>query len=132
MLVFGTGARLLNPMMARLAGKRHVRGFAVLQHRGRRSGRLYETPVVARPTADGFIVPLPFGEQTDWFRNVQAAGEGRIRWNGVDYHIVEPQLIEWETARPAFHRLERVLVPLLGIWQYVRFRRIPVEEPRAA
>ena len=48
-----------------------------------------------------------------------------IRWNGADYRVVEPQLIEWETARPAFHRLERRLVPLLGIWQYVRFRRTP-------
>jgi deazaflavin-dependent oxidoreductase (nitroreductase family) len=131
-ILFSIGARLLNPMMARLAGKRHVRQFAVLQHRGRRSGRLYRTPVVARPTADGFIVPLPFGEQTDWYRNVQAAGECMIRWNGVDYHVVEPQLVDWATARPAFNRLERLQVPLLGVRQFVRLRRSPAEERRAA
>lgn len=130
-IVFAVGGRLLNPIIAKLAGRRHVRGFALLQHRGRRSGRLYATPVAARPTPDGFVVPLPFGEQTDWFRNVQAAGECMIRWNGVEYHVVEPQLVDWATVRPVFHRLERMQVPLLGIRQFVLLRRSPVDERRA-
>ena len=132
LLLFSIGRRLLNPAMAKVAGKRRTRRFAVLQHRGRRSGRVYETPVVVRPTADGFIVPLPFGEQADWFRNVRAAGECIIRWNGVDYPVVEPQVVDWATARPAFHRLERMQVPLLGIRQFVRFRRSPAEERSVA
>ncbi|HEX6818106.1 MAG TPA: FAD-dependent oxidoreductase, partial [Ktedonobacterales bacterium] len=129
-ILFGTGRRLLNPVMAKLAGRRLVRGFAVLQHRGRRSGRLYETPVVARPTADGFIVPLPFGEQTDWYRNVRSAGECVIRWNGVEYPFRDPELVDWATARPAFHRLERIQAPLLGIRQFVLLHRAPVTERR--
>jgi deazaflavin-dependent oxidoreductase (nitroreductase family) len=131
-ILFSIGARLLNPLMAKLAGQQHMRAFAVLQHRGRRSGRLYETPVVARPIADGFVIPLPFGEQTDWFRNLQVAGAGMIRWHGVDYPVIEPQLVDWATARPAFRGLERVQVPLLGIRQFVRLRRRPVEDRRAA
>lgn len=132
-LLFALGGRFLNPLMARLAGQRHVRGFAVLRHRGRRSGRLYETPVVVRPTADGFVVPLPFGEQTDWWRNVLAARECVIRWNGAEYHLVEPELLEWTAARPAFHRLEREVVPLLGIRRFVRLRHSPAaEEANAA
>ena len=131
-IVFGLGSRLLNPVMAKLAGKRHVRQFAVLQHRGRRSGRVYETPVVARRTSDGFVVPLPFGEKTDWYRNLLAAGEGMILWNGMAYHVVEPQLVEWAAARPDFHRLERLAVPLLGIQRFVRLRYVPAGERHVA
>lgn len=131
-IVFGLGSRLLNPLMAKLAGRRYVRLFAVLQHRGRRSGHVYETPVVAQRTADGFVVPMPFGERTDWYRNLLAAGEGMIRWNGAAYHVVEPQMVEWAEARPAFHRLERVAVPLLGIKRFVRLRYAPADESRVA
>ena len=45
------GARVLNPLIVRLAGRPGVPLLVVLRHRGRRSGRAYATPVVARPTA---------------------------------------------------------------------------------
>jgi deazaflavin-dependent oxidoreductase (nitroreductase family) len=131
-LVFGIGGRLLNPLMARLAGQRVAPGFAVVSHRGRRSGRVYATPVVVRPTADGFVIPLPFGERTDWYRNVRAAAEGMIRWNGADYRVVEPRLEEWASARPAFHGVARVAVPLLGIRRFVHLRRAALAERGAA
>lgn len=113
--------RLFNPLIMRLAGKRYVRAYAVIEHRGRRSGRTYTTPVAARRTADGFVVPMAFGERADWFRNVLAAGECVIRWNGVAYHVVEPELIDWATARQALGRVERMLAPLFAS-QFVRLR----------
>lgn len=131
-LVFGLGSRVLNPLMAKLAGRRHVRLFAVLQHRGRRSGRLYETPVVAQRTSDGFVVPMPFGEKTDWYRNLRSAGEGMIRWNGVVYHVVEPRMVDWTAARPYFHRLERLAVPVVGIKRFVRLRQVPADASHVA
>jgi hypothetical protein len=73
------GTRRLNPLMLSLAGGRRLSMFAVIYHRGRRSGRSYATPVSARPTADGFVISLTFGEQADWFRNVQAAGGCMVR-----------------------------------------------------
>jgi deazaflavin-dependent oxidoreductase (nitroreductase family) len=122
LLAFAT--RLLNPMIVQLAGKRHVRAYAVIEHRGRRSGRVYATPVAAVPTADGFVVPMAFGEQADWFRNVLAAGECVIRWNGAAYHVVEPELIDSATARQALGRVERLLAPLFA-HQFVRLRLAP-------
>jgi deazaflavin-dependent oxidoreductase (nitroreductase family) len=116
--------RLFNPMIRKLAGKRHVRAYALIEHRGRRSGRVYATPVAAQRIADGFVVPMAFGEQADWFRNVQAAGECAIRWNGVAYHVVEPELIDWTTARQALGRVERMLAPLFAR-QFVRLRQAP-------
>ena len=121
-LAFAT--RLLNPLIVQLAGKRHMRAYAVIEHRGRRSGRSYTTPVAARPTADGFLVPMAFGEQADWFRNVLAAGECVIRWNGAAYHVVEPELIDEATGRQALGRVERMLAPLFA-HQFVRLRYAP-------
>jgi deazaflavin-dependent oxidoreductase (nitroreductase family) len=121
-LAFAT--RLLNPMIVRLAGKRHVRAYAVIEHCGRRSGRVYATPVAARPTADGFVIPMAFGEQADWFRNVAAAGECVIRWNGAAYHVVAPELMDPATARQSLGPVERMLAPLFA-HQFVRLRLAP-------
>ena len=65
--------RLFNPLALRLAGTRLLPLWGVLEHRGRRTGTAFRTPVVVRPVADGFLVPMPWGERTDWYRNVCAA-----------------------------------------------------------
>ena len=119
------GTRLLNPLILSLAGRQRLPMFAVIHHRGRRSGRSYSTPIGARPTADGFVIPLTFGKQADWFRNVQAAGGCVIRWKGADYPLIEPEVVDWATARSAFYPLERVVMPIIGIEQFVRLRNAP-------
>ena len=99
--------------------------FAVIYHGGRRSGRSYSTPLGARPTADGFVIPLTFGKQADGFRNVQAAGECVIRWNGANYVLIEPEVVDWAAARSAFYPVERFVIPLIRIEQFVRLRNAP-------
>jgi deazaflavin-dependent oxidoreductase (nitroreductase family) len=120
------GTRLLNPTILSLAGSRRLPMFAIIYHRGRRSGRSYSTPLGARPTPDGFIIPLTFGKQADWFRNVQAAGGCVIRRKGADYQLIEPEVVDWATARTAFYPLERVVMPIMGIEHFVRLRRTPI------
>jgi F420H(2)-dependent quinone reductase len=121
------GTRRLNPLMLSLAGSRRLPTFAVIHHRGRRSGRSYTTPVGARPTVDGFVIPLTFGERAEWFRNVQAAGGCVIRWKGVDYPVIDPEVVDWASARSAFYPVERVLMPVIGIEQFVRLRHAPAD-----
>jgi deazaflavin-dependent oxidoreductase (nitroreductase family) len=123
--VIGPARRLFNPLIVRLAGSQRMKFFAVVYHRGRRSGRLYATPISARPTADGFAIGLTFGEHADWFQNLRAAGGGAIRWNGVEYPVVAPEVVDWATVRPAFSRVERALVPLLGIQRFARVQLAP-------
>jgi deazaflavin-dependent oxidoreductase (nitroreductase family) len=118
----------LNPVILRLAGSRYLPFFAVIHHRGRRSGRVYATPTNARRTADGFVVPLTFGEGADWFRNVVEAGGCVIQWNGVAYTVSEPEIVDRATARSAFSPIERLLLPLIGIKQFVRLRFARVDE----
>jgi hypothetical protein len=57
--------------------------FAIVQHRGRRSGQVYTTPVVTVPIVDGFIILLTFGADTDWCRNVLAAGQCTLQSHGL-------------------------------------------------
>jgi deazaflavin-dependent oxidoreductase (nitroreductase family) len=114
--------RLFNPLTARFAGSRWFALAGLVRHRGRRSGRAYATPVAARPTAGGFVVPLTFGEGADWYRNVQAAGGCVIRWRGMEYPLVAPEVVDWATVRSAFSPVERFLLPRFGITQYVRLQ----------
>src|SRR5712691_7284232 len=52
-------ARLVNPLVLRIAGRRHMPVVGIVHHRGRKSGRPYATPLGIRPaTADGFVMPL--------------------------------------------------------------------------
>lgn len=119
------GTRRLNPLMLSLAGSPRLPMLAVMYHRGRRSGRSYATPLGARPVADGFVIPVTFGEQANWFRNVQAAGGCVIQWKGANYALIDPEVIDWATARSAFYPVERILMPIIGIEQFVRLRHAP-------
>jgi len=122
--VFGPLARFFNPLAVRLAGSRYVPLWAVIRHRGRRSGRLYATPVAIAHTADALIVPLPFGAEADWCRNVLAAGGCVVRWKGSEHQTIEPEIIE-DSALPAFATWERSALRTLGITRFLRLRFAP-------
>ena len=117
-----TGSRFLNPLVMRLAGTRVLPLYGVISHRGRRSGKLFRTPVVVRPTTDGFLVPMPWGEATDWYRNVRAAGECAVRWKGRDYAMVQPQVIDAATAAAAFGPGQRKMMARFGIRRCLKLR----------
>jgi hypothetical protein len=72
--------RVFNRFTMLLAGTRLLPLYGVLVHRGRRSGKTFRTPVVVRPTNDGFIIPMPWGQGTDWaaFSPVEQAGMTRF------------------------------------------------------
>ena len=68
---------LLNPLMLRLAGKRFWYA-SVVEHVGRRSGKRFSTPVVADRVGDDLYIPLPYGTQVDWVRNIPTAGRATV------------------------------------------------------
>ena len=125
--VMGPLTKVLNPVMRKLAGRRHMRMAAEIRHVGRRSGRPYVTPAGARLTGDTFVIPLTFGNQSDWSRNVRAAGGCTIRLEGTEYRAVQPELADRDQAAPvvraAFGPVERAMFRMLGIRQYLLLRR---------
>ena len=116
--------KVLNPLIRRLAGRRHFNMAARIYHYGRRSGRAYVTPATARLEGDHFWVSLTFGPNSDWCRNVRAAGECHIRWQGQDYHAVRPVVVERAVALAgsgkAFKRREKVMMKAIGVNHFLR------------
>jgi deazaflavin-dependent oxidoreductase (nitroreductase family) len=105
-----------------LAGTRFLPLYGVIKHHGRRTGKPFRTPVVVRPTADGFVVPMPWGTSTDWYRNVRAAGGCVIRWKGRDYQLVQPEVIDAAAAGAAFSTWQRAMMARFGITHCLRLR----------
>ena len=112
-------ARFTSPATLPLAGKRWNPIFAIIEHRGRKTGRRYVAPVAARRVERGFMIALAFGAQVDWYRNLAAAGGGTIRWRGEEYGVTAPQRIDASTALAAFHPIQRLLLRIAGVDGYV-------------
>src|SRR5260221_12494956 len=58
--------KMLNPLIVKLAGRRHFHIAAQIRHTGRRSGRTYTTPLSAMRSGDTFVTALAFGTHSDW------------------------------------------------------------------
>ena len=85
----------LNRLTLRVAG--YLPGFAVVSHVGRRFGRAYRTPVNAFRTGDGYIIALTYGAQSDWVKNVLAAGSCELRTRGRRVCLYDPRIETDET-----------------------------------
>lgn len=66
--------KLTSPIARKLAGRRWFPLWAVLRHRGRRTGHEYAIPVAVLVTPATFVIGLPWGPTTNWVQNVLAAG----------------------------------------------------------
>jgi deazaflavin-dependent oxidoreductase (nitroreductase family) len=99
----------------------------VLVHRGRKSGRLYKTPVevlVADPERGELVVSPMWGRHTDWYRNVLAGGlveahvrgeERRVGWRELDEAERRAALSAYRDAHPLYSRIIlRMLVRVNG------------------
>jgi deazaflavin-dependent oxidoreductase (nitroreductase family) len=67
--------------------------FADLEHVGRRSGTVRHTPLRAFRTRDQVVIGLNFGRESDWFRNVRAAGRCRMRLGNDQLELGAPRLV---------------------------------------
>ncbi|GAA1781085.1 hypothetical protein [Agromyces lapidis] len=100
----GPPRRLVNataPVARALAGRRWMPLWAVIRHRGRKSGTAYVTPIAVVPTTSTAIVliGLPWGARTNWARNVVAAGGASLRWKARDVELVHPRIIDGTEAQ---------------------------------
>lgn len=104
--------RWSEPIARALAGRRWFPLWAVIHHRGRRSGTHYETPIAVVPTRDRsvILVGLPWGATTNWARNVVAAGGASLAWKGRKLRTVDPRIIGPEEAAALARRPFRAIV----------------------
>jgi len=102
-------------------------GMGVVIHRGRRSGRRYETPVNVFRTQDGFLFALTYGPDSDWVQNVLAAGGGELRTRGRTVQVVAPRLVHDESRR-GIRPFERQVLRLMGVADFLAVKAAPAAE----
>jgi deazaflavin-dependent oxidoreductase (nitroreductase family) len=105
-----------NPIQRMWAGK--LPGFGIIEHVGRRSGKVYRTPVNTYRIPDGFAVFLVYGPDRDWVRNLNAAGRGRLVHRGRTYDVTDPTVLLAAAARTHLSKFPAVLLRLLNV-EYV-------------
>ena len=98
--------RIMRPLALRSAGKEGA-NTSVVRHVGRRSGRSYETPVVAVAHDEEFLIALPYGEDTDWMKNVLAKGSATLLTDGRSYEVNRPEIIPMTEATGYFRQKEQ-------------------------
>jgi deazaflavin-dependent oxidoreductase (nitroreductase family) len=89
--------RLFNPIARRFAG--WLPWFGILTYPGRKSGATYHTPVNAFRRGDAYVFALTYGADTQWLKNVEAAGGCTMRTRGRDVRLVDPERIHDPSRR---------------------------------
>jgi len=106
-----------NRVASRFAAR--LPGFAVVLNVGRRSGRLYRTPVNVFWERDGVIVALTYGRDSGWVANVLAAGHCEIQTRRGLYHLSSPVIVN-DPSRRRFPPLVRAILGLINANDYLQ------------
>ena len=105
--------RLTNPALRPLAGR--LPYFGIVLHRGRRTGRVFRTPVNVFPSGDGFVIALTYGRHVDWVKNVLAAGGCRLVHRGRTVDLVGPKVLSLREDAKAIPGWIRGILNTLGV-----------------
>jgi deazaflavin-dependent oxidoreductase (nitroreductase family) len=92
--------KVTNPVLRHLAVR--APGFALVKHVGRRSGTVRTTPVNLFRHGDEYVIALTYGRDSQWVRNVLAAGGFDVVTRGRTLHLTDPEVV---------HDPTRALVP---------------------
>ncbi len=105
--------RISGPFAARLPG------FGMLTHVGRKSRRLYRTPVNVFGGPDEFLIALTYGQEAHWVQNVLAAGGCRLETRGVQYQLSAPAIVH-DPARRRFPLVVGIILRIIGASDFMR------------
>ena len=87
-------------------------------------------------TDDGFVITLPYGADSDWVKNVVAAGSATLTYEGDDYRVEHPKVVRDASLARFFSAQDQRTQRLFGVDEYLRLDRADtdaaVSEPRPA
>jgi deazaflavin-dependent oxidoreductase (nitroreductase family) len=120
--------RVIDPWLVRrgLIGGSHGE-LGLVEHVGRTTGTVRQTPVHPMPTANGFRIIVPIGERSEWARNVLAAGRCRLVLADQSIELDEP-VLETPAEAADLARPVRALFGWLG-FRYLRLRTVRATRP---
>jgi deazaflavin-dependent oxidoreductase (nitroreductase family) len=93
-------------------------GFGILTHVGRKSGKVYRTPVNVFRASNGFIIALTYSSESEWVKNVLAAGGCELKTRGRKYRLSAPKVVR-DPTRKRFPIPVRVVLKLVGADEYM-------------
>jgi deazaflavin-dependent oxidoreductase (nitroreductase family) len=103
--------RVVNRVVRPISGRFAM--WSIIEHRGRRSGTVYRTPVSMFPTPDGVAILLAYGEDRDWVRNLLAAARGRVTMSGETFAVVDPRIVPTKDAAALLDSPWRQMIGLM-------------------
>lgn len=110
---------ITNPIASRFAAR--LTGFAIVVNVGRRSGRLYRTPVNVFWRPDGVLIALTYGRESGWVANVLAAGRCELQTRGASYRLFLPVIVH-DPSRRRFPALVRAVLGLIDANDYMQLQ----------
>jgi hypothetical protein len=69
------------------------------------------------------VIPLPYGADTDWCRNVLAARAGTVSLNGTDYALTQPEIVDADAAGHLVPAATARVWRWMGIRKYLHVSR---------
>jgi deazaflavin-dependent oxidoreductase (nitroreductase family) len=99
--------RVTNPLVRLWAPV--LPGYGIVIHTGRRSGKVYRTPLNVFRRPGGFAVVIAYGRESDWLRNVRAANGGEIISRRRRYSVTNPRLVSGPGAQAALPLYGRMI-----------------------
>ena len=103
--------------------KRGKGPYSVITHKGRRTGRIYKTPVLATFVDDFIFIPLSYGDHVDWLRNVLAYDSCKILWKSKEITAIDPEVIEAGIAISFLPEDRRELFQRFEVDKFLRMTR---------
>ena len=88
-----------------------------------------ETPVVAVEHDGSLLIALPYGERTDWMKNVLASGTATVVTRGQAYDVDRPDVIPMTDATRYFRPKEQKLHRRFAVETCFRVYRVATIEP---
>jgi len=93
-------------------------GFGILTHVGRKSGKVYRKPINVFRASNGFIIALTYSSQSEWVKNVLAAGGCELKTRGKKYQLSATNVVR-DPMRRRFPIPVRVVLRIVGADEYM-------------
>jgi deazaflavin-dependent oxidoreductase (nitroreductase family) len=92
--------------------------FGILTHVGRKSAKVYKTPVNVFRAPNGLIIALTYSSQCEWVKNVLVAGGCELKARGKKYELSAPKVMR-DPTRTRFPFLVRLVLRIVGADEYM-------------
>jgi deazaflavin-dependent oxidoreductase (nitroreductase family) len=99
----------------------HLPGFGLVIHTGRRSGRVYRTPVNVFRSDGGYVIALTYGASAEWVKNILAAGGCELVTRGRSHLLAEPEVFH-DKSGGSVPGVVRPVLRAIGVADFLRLR----------